>query len=134
MRGAFQSMCKYMHVEVFFWACVIVCVCARARAQVSVLLCVCVPGQDQWSKSTLERVAQSSSPTQLSLLSLPSRQCSPAPSSWRVEEFTELGSKRAVLRAKWSRCETINPSVPSSNLNEEQSLTGALHICQYLLC
>ncbi len=36
--------------------------------------CVCALGQDQWTKSTLERVAQSSSPTQLSL-SLPPFLC-----------------------------------------------------------
>lgn len=57
------SMCVYVHAcgSIFFFlgkrlpACVLVCAYVR------------VLGQDQWSKSTLERVAQWSSPTYLSL-------------------------------------------------------------------
>lgn len=69
-----------MHVGAFFWACMSMCVRG--------LECMCALGRDQRSKSTLERVAQSSSPTQLSpFLALPlsSHPCSSAPSSCGVE-------------------------------------------------
>lgn len=88
---------------------VCVCVYARARGSLRLSMCIlaCVQGQDQRSKSTLERAAQSSSPTHLSLshslsppLSLSFRRLSSAPGSWRVEEFTGLGSKRELPRAR----------------------------------
>lgn len=134
MSGAFQLVCAHVHAcgSIFLGMCIHVCVCA--------LQCVCVVGQDQWSKSTLERVAQSSSPTKRSLslpLSLSSRRCSRAPSSSKVEEFTKIGSKRAQPRAKWKKCEHFTLPIstvfqPSINLNKEQPLTGCyttVNIC-----
>lgn len=66
MSGAFEGVsicvCMCMHVEVVF-----LCMCSRVCVCIIVFLCLCTLGQDQSTKSTLERVAQSSSPTHLSL-------------------------------------------------------------------
>lgn len=90
-----------MHVGAFFWACIFICVCAYTQQ------CMCTLEQDQWTKSTLERVAQSSSPTQLSPFFPPplsSYQCCSAPSSHGVEQFTGLGWKGATSGAKKQAC------------------------------